>query len=100
MSILKFIHLGHFFWEHFFSSPQLLRSDSDTARILPKVPTWRPERNSNQRPSDQKVSTLPMRHHVQQMLLLNNGLPIVPMFAIYVCKLTIWQLRFHVFQWS
>ena len=31
---------------------------------LPKVPTWRLERDSNPRPSGRKASTLPMRHHV------------------------------------
>ena len=30
---------------------------------LPKVPTWRLERDSNPQPSGQKASTLPMRHH-------------------------------------
>src|SRR6218665_1210870 len=63
------------------SSPSLLRSTSDTARILcrsftpkshrqlrvkdlPKVPTWQLDRDSNPRPSGRKASTLPKRHHV------------------------------------
>ena len=32
---------------------------------LPKVPTWRLERDSNPRPSSRTVSPQPMRHHVQ-----------------------------------
>src|SRR6218665_389539 len=32
---------------------------------LPKVPTWRLERDLNPRPSRRKTSTLPIRHHVQ-----------------------------------
>src|SRR6218665_1132063 len=60
----SFIHLGHFYSAS--SSPLLLRGAPDTARILyqsftpkrhmplrvkdlPKVPTWRLERDSNQR---------------------------------------------------
>src|SRR6218665_2752568 len=31
---------------------------------LPKVPTWRLERESNPRPSDLKSSSQPRRHHV------------------------------------
>ena len=66
--------------DHFYSassSPHLLRSPPDTARILcrsfapkrhrqlwvkdlPKVPTWQLERESN----PWKLSTQPMRHHV------------------------------------
>src|SRR6218665_1012380 len=62
------------------SSPPLLRGATDTARILcwsftsrrhrqlrvkdlPKVPTWRLERDSNPRPFGQKASNLPMNHH-------------------------------------
>ena len=77
--IHSFIHRGHFYSAS--SSPLLLRSALDTGRILcrsftpkrhrqlwvkdlPKVPTWRLERDSNPRPSGRKASTLPMRHHV------------------------------------
>src|SRR6218665_1385830 len=35
---------------------------------LPKVPTWRLERDSKRRPSGQKASSLPMRHHTLQRL--------------------------------
>src|SRR6218665_286929 len=35
---------------------------------LPKVPTWRLERDSNPRPSGRTVSPQPMRHHVQHVL--------------------------------
>ena len=61
----------------------LLRSAPDSVRILcrsftpkrhrqlsvkdlPKVPTWRLERESNPWPSGWKLSTQPMRHHVPQ----------------------------------
>src|SRR6218665_3016545 len=80
---LSFIHSGYFYSAS--SSPPLLRGDPDTARILcrsftpkrhtqlrtkdlPKVPTRRLERNSNPRHSDQKASTLPMRHHAQLLI--------------------------------
>src|SRR6218665_2480606 len=80
-SIHKFIHSGHFYSAS--SSPLPLRGAPDTARILcrsftpkrhrqlrdkdlPKVPTWRLERDSNPRPSGRKASTLPMCHHVPQ----------------------------------
>ena len=77
----SFIYSGHFYSAS--SSPQLhvLRSGPDTAgtlcrsftpkrhrqlrvKDLPKVPTWRLERDYNSRPSGRKASTLPMRHHV------------------------------------
>src|SRR6218665_1874459 len=76
MSFTSFIHSGHFYSAS--SSPLLLRSAADTARILcrsftpkrhrqlrvkdlPKVPTL--ERDWKPRPSGRKASTLPMRHH-------------------------------------
>ena len=34
---------------------------------LLKVPTWRLERDSNPRPTDQKASTLRVRHHAPQI---------------------------------
>ena len=72
---------GHFYSAS--SSPLLLRSAPDTARILsqsfmpkrhrqlrvknlPKVPTRRLERESNPQLSGRKASTLPMRHNVPQ----------------------------------
>src|SRR6218665_3940368 len=78
LPINSFIHSGHFYSAS--SSPLLLRSDPDTARILcrsftpmrhrhlqvkdlPKVTTWRLERDSNPRPSSLKVSTLPCYAH-------------------------------------
>ena len=78
--IHSFIHSDHFYSAS--SSPLLLRSAPDTARVLcrsftpkrhrqlwvenlPKVPTWRLERESNPRPSGWKLSTQPiMRHHI------------------------------------
>src|SRR6218665_953257 len=78
-SVWAYIHSGHFYSAS--SSPLLLRSASDTARIsllcrsftpkrhrqlrvkdLPKVTTWRQERDSNPRPSGRKASALPMCH--------------------------------------
>src|SRR6218665_3957199 len=35
---------------------------------LPKVPTWRLERDSNPQPFGRKASNLPTRHHVPNML--------------------------------
>src|SRR6218665_1623820 len=79
--IHSFIHSGYFYSAS--SSPLLLRSASDTARILCRsftskhhrqlrveglVSTWRLERDSNPRPYGRKASTQPMRHHVPQLL--------------------------------
>src|SRR6218665_377668 len=80
--IYSFIHSGHFCSGS--SSPLLLRSAPDTARILCqnftpkhhrqlrvkdllKAPTWRLERDSNPRPFGQKSSTQPMRCHVPRL---------------------------------
>src|SRR6218665_3623022 len=77
--IHSFIHSGYLYSAS--SSPLLLRSASDTAHVLsrsftpkrhrklrvkelPKVPTWRLERDSNPRPFGRKASNIPMRHHV------------------------------------
>src|SRR6218665_1880881 len=40
---------------------------------LPKVPTWRLERNSNPRPSGRKASTLPMRHYAQRIYIKHDA---------------------------
>ena len=83
------------------SSPLLLRSAPDTARILcrsftpkrhrqlqvkdlPKVPTWRLERDSNPRPSDWKVSTQPMRHHVPRHLVSSSISWRLPLLLFHV----------------
>src|SRR6218665_1130815 len=75
--IHSFIHSGYFYSTS--SSPLLLRSAPDKARILcqsftpkrhrqlqvkdlPKIPTWRLERDLNPRPSG-----LSMRHHISQV---------------------------------
>src|SRR6218665_658736 len=74
----SFIHSGYFYSAS--SSPILLRGAPDTARILcrsstpkrhrqlqvkdlPKVSTWRLERDSSPRPFGRKASTLPMGYH-------------------------------------
>ena len=78
MSQHSFIHSGHFYSAP--SSPLLLRGapdySTDTAsefhaeanrqlqvKDLPKVPTWRLERESNPRPSGWKLSTQPRRQN-------------------------------------
>src|SRR6218665_1619261 len=75
LPVNSIIHSGNFYSDS--SSPLLLRSAFDTARILcrrftqkrhrhlrvknlPKVTTRRLERDSNPRPSARKVSTLPI----------------------------------------
>ena len=85
--IHSFIHSGYF--NSAPSSPLLLRGapdyNTDTVsefhakahrqlqvKDLPKVRTWRLERESNPRPSGWKSSTQPMRHHVQHWLLWNR----------------------------
>ena len=79
----SFIHSDHFYSAS--SSTLQLRNAPDTAQILcrsftpkrhrqlwvkdlPKVPTWRLERESNPRPSGLKLSTQSMRHHVPQTI--------------------------------
>src|SRR6218665_1914698 len=74
----SFIHSGYFYSAS--SSPLLLRGAPETARVLcrsftpkchrqlrvkalPKVTTWRPERDSNLRPFSRKAPNLPMSHH-------------------------------------
>ena len=81
----SFIHSDHFYSASL--SPLLLRSAPDTARILcrsftskrhrqlqvkdlPKVPTYRLERESNPRPSGWKLSTQPLCHHVPVLTVL------------------------------
>src|SRR6218665_2373897 len=76
--IHPFIHSDHFYSDS--SSPLLFSGATDTARMLyrsftskrhrqlrvkdlPKVPTWRLERNSNPRPFGRKATNLPMSHH-------------------------------------
>src|SRR6218665_1707494 len=44
---------------------------------LPKVPTWRLERDSNQQPSRRKTSTLPMRNHASLMFNLFAAIHII-----------------------
>src|SRR6218665_253830 len=75
----SFIHSGYFYSA--LSSPLLLRSAPDTARILCrgftlkrhrqqrvkdllKVPTWWLDRDLNPRLSGREASTLPKRHHI------------------------------------
>ena len=77
-----FIHSGHFYSASSSATTQkrsrhntdiLCRSFTPKrhrqlrVKNLPKVNTWRLERDSNPQPSGQKASTLPMRHHVPQL---------------------------------
>ena len=87
---ILFIHSGHFYSAS--SSPLLLRGTVNTARILcrsftpkhhrqlrvkdlPKVPTWRLERDSNPRPFGRKVTNLPMSHHAPHIYIYIHSLP-------------------------
>jgi len=82
-NIHSFIHSGHFYGTP--SSPLLLRGAPDYStdtvsefhakvhrqlqvKDLPKVPTWRLERESNPQPSGCKSSSQPRRHHVPQII--------------------------------
>src|SRR6218665_1920045 len=82
---LLFIHSRYFFSAS--SSPLLLSGAPHTARVLcwsftpkhhrqlrvkdlPKVPTWRPERDSNQRAFGQKATNLAMSHHAPHQFLM------------------------------
>ena len=92
--IHSFIRSSYFYSTS--SSPLLLRGSPDTARILcrsftpkrhgqlkdlPKVPTWRLERDSNPQPFGRKATNLSMNHHAPRMhrmktnsrLKLNNS---------------------------
>ena len=77
------IHSGYFYGAS--SSPLLLRSASNTGRILccsftlkrhrqlrvkdlPKFPTWWLERDSNPQPFGRKASNLPMSHHAPRQV--------------------------------
>ena len=82
-NIPLFIHSSHFYSAP--SSPLLLRGAPDYStdtvsefhvdahrqqqvKDLPKVPTWRIERESNLRPPGWKSSSQPRRHHVPQIM--------------------------------
>src|SRR6218665_1988203 len=47
---------------------------------LPKVHTWRPERDSKQGTSRRKASTQPKRHHVPHMGMFTYGLMTLILF--------------------
>src|SRR6218665_2989941 len=83
MQCKSFINSGNFYSVS--STPLLLRSAPDTARIgllcrsftpkrhrqlrvkdLPTVPTWRLERDLNPRPFERKATDQPMSHHAVQ----------------------------------
>src|SRR6218665_3526013 len=49
---------------------------------LPKVPTWRLERDSNPRPSGRKVSFLPMRNRVQRCPTMSLHISPPPQFLL------------------
>src|SRR6218665_1054110 len=85
---IALIHPGYFYSAS--SGRILLRGAPNTAPILcrnftpkrhrqlrvkdlPKVPSWRLERDSNQRPFGRKASALPMRHHTPNYMLLVGG---------------------------
>src|SRR6218665_1589923 len=88
--IHSFIHSFRLFYIAS-SDPLLLTFAPDTARVLcrsftpkrhrqqlrekdlPKVPTWRLERDSNPRPFGRKASNLQMSHHAQQFTIHHYG---------------------------
>src|SRR6218665_1638765 len=97
------IHVYHLFIQAISIAPLQVHYSSetlpDTARILcrsfmpkrhrqlrvkelPKVPTWRLERDLNPRPFGRKALNLPMCNHVSQIILYIN---ICMHVSIYVC---------------
>src|SRR6218665_3733866 len=84
----KIIHSFKLFLYHFFKSTSTQRRSQhsmDTAwefhakahrqlrvKDLPKVSTWRPERDSNPRPFRRKVLNQPMSHHAPLYILHIN----------------------------
>ena len=81
MTCKQGVYSGHFYSTS--SNPLLLRDAPDAARMLyrsftpkrhrqlqvknlPKVPTWRLERDSNLRPFERRAMNLPMSHHAPQ----------------------------------
>src|SRR6218665_583362 len=104
--LCSFIHSGHFYSASY--SPLLLRSATDTARILcrsftpkrhrqllvedlPKVPKWWQERESNPRPSGRKASTLPMHHHVPRVHCLHSSR--CPFFSLPQIVILVFKLK-------
>jgi len=92
-----FIHSGYFYSAS--SSPLLLRGAPDTARILcrsfmpkhhrqlqakdlPKLPTWRLERDSNPQPFAQKATNLPISLHTSQYIHYT----IYTLYNIYIIR--------------
>ena len=81
-----FIHSGHFYSAaqvHYYSETLptqngycagVSRKGHRQLRVkdLPKVPTWRLERDSNPRPFGRKASNLPMRHNAPWRRLVDN----------------------------
>jgi len=111
--IILFIHSFRLFLLPItISSPLLLRGAPDTARTLcrnfmpkrhrqlwvknlPKVPTWRLERESNPWPFGQKSSTLPKRHHVPQWCLglnIRDQIIIIIILLVSYCFVMIFLL--------
>ena len=111
--IQSLIHSGYFYSTS--SSPLLLIGAADTARILcrnftpkshrqlwvkdlPKVPTWRLERESNPWFFRTKASTLPNRHHVLKLTISSGELQNVLVFMTTVLQKESQQLNmFHCF---
>ena len=61
---------------HYYSPRILCRSFTAKRHMqlrmkdLPKVPTWRPERDSNQRPFGRKATSSPMRYHAPSTFIV------------------------------
>ena len=106
-----------------YSCPLLLRSATDTARILcrsftpkrhrqlrvkdfPKVPTWRLERDSNPRLSGRKISTQIMRNHVPRRgtwwrggVIFNSGRPIRAFHTRIIIHNYLDIMHIYMIQW-
>src|SRR6218665_919097 len=64
---------------------------------LPKVPTWRLERDSNARPSGRKVSFLPMRNRVQRCPTMSLHISPPPQFLLnLIFSIHFLVLLFHI----
>ena len=115
----SFIHSDHFYSVS--SSPLLLRSAPDTARILcrsftpkrhrqlqviikdlPKVPKWRLERDSNMKSSGRKTPNFPLSHHAP----LSYGYKSTKYVTLFINRsinrllnTSGWQKRSSTFKW-
>ena len=111
--IQSFIHSGHFYraLQGLYYSEAL----PTTARILyrsfgnrqlqvkdlPKVPTWRLERESNPRPSGWKSSSQPRRHHVPSLIFPQSSIQLNMTSHSRDCepRSVLWTPLSSIFNW-